>query len=476
MILKGYLFSIGYAFLCLLIGLLVYKIGVPKKYTRKIVHILVGFEWLILNRFFGDGIHLLVVCVFFLGVLFVTYKKNLMPMISSDGENAPGTVYYAVAMTGVAIVSMFYRDVMVPFGIAIGCTSIGDGFAGIIGQIIKRNNPKIYKNKSLYGTLANVAMSFLCAFLISYFFEFDLKTYECLIIAIVAAQLEVVTGYGLDNISITWGITALTCFIVNFDGYIHYIVPILLTIPVIAFVLEKKSLTYGGLVGAIVLDIIVSVTFGNLGFVLLLSFLVLGIVVDKIKAKYSAEVSENRIDRSRSIKQVLANGFAPAVFAILYFVTHNYVFFVGYTASLAEALSDTFGSGIGVFSKRTFDPFRFKWVEKGLSGGMSGVGTLSSLLGSLIICLIALVWHRSALVLLVTFLSGFAGAVFDSFLGSVCQVKYRCSVCKKITEQKEHCGSAAVMCSGIRFVDNNFVNVASSCFAGALAAIIWTVF
>ena len=65
-ILYGYLCGIGYAALCLLMSLIIYKLGVSKKITRKIVHILVGFEWVILYHFFGAGLHFLAVCIFFL--------------------------------------------------------------------------------------------------------------------------------------------------------------------------------------------------------------------------------------------------------------------------------------------------------------------------------------------------------------------------------------------------------------------------
>ena len=109
MILKGYLFGIGYALVCLLLSLALYKFGLPKKYTRKVVHILVGFEWMILYHFMGAGVHFLAVCIIFLVLLTVAYKGKLMPMISSDSDNAPGTVYYAIAMTGVALLEPISR-------------------------------------------------------------------------------------------------------------------------------------------------------------------------------------------------------------------------------------------------------------------------------------------------------------------------------------------------------------------------------
>ena len=107
MIIKGYIFSVFYALICLAFAFVLYKIGVAKTTTRKVVHILVGFEWVILNHFMGAGIHFLAVCLLFLLILMVSYRKNLMPMISSDEDNAPGTVYYAVAMSIMATVTLF---------------------------------------------------------------------------------------------------------------------------------------------------------------------------------------------------------------------------------------------------------------------------------------------------------------------------------------------------------------------------------
>ena len=104
MIIKGYIFSILYVLLCVLIAMTVYRLGAPKHVTRKVVHILVGFEWVILYHFFGAASpHFLAVCLLFLLLLALEYKLKLVPIMSSDGDNAPGTVYYAVAMSVMAL-------------------------------------------------------------------------------------------------------------------------------------------------------------------------------------------------------------------------------------------------------------------------------------------------------------------------------------------------------------------------------------
>ena len=73
MILKGYIFAILYALCCLLIAFAAYKLGMEKKYSRKLVHILVSAEWIILYRYVGATYHFIIVCILFLALLSLTY-------------------------------------------------------------------------------------------------------------------------------------------------------------------------------------------------------------------------------------------------------------------------------------------------------------------------------------------------------------------------------------------------------------------
>lgn len=469
--LYGYLTGIGYGVICLIISLVLYKFGIPRKYTRKVVHILVGFEWIFLYHFFGSGPHFLAVCLFFLLLMVIAYKGNLMPMISSDSDNAPGTVYYAVAMTGVAIVGCFVPEVMLPFGVGIFCTSIGDGLAGFVGQLVVKCNPKVYGNKTLLGAVANFVMSFLSASLMSLIFDMGLSVWHSLAIATLSMLLELITGFGFDNITITWGVTALTYGFMYFSGMGNYIVPILVTPLIIAFALAKRALTYGGVAVAVIMDIVISLALGNFGFVLLTTFFVGSIVIDKIKRKKKDLSSDDGMkgDR-RDYMQVIANGLIPTLSALLFYVSGRAIFICAFVASLAEAFSDTVASGIGAFSARTFDPFRMSECSNGLSGGMSLLGTLASLIAAVVIGLVALAFGATDIwMTLIAVGSGFVGAVFDSFLGSVFQVKYKCRICDKITEKEAHCGCPTDKYSGLSLIDNDIVNLLSALFAAALS-------
>lgn len=473
MYIKGYIFGVLYAFVCLFIALVAYKLGMPKRYSRKLVHILVGAEWIILSHYMGATVHFLVVCLFFAVVLAIAHFKNLMPMISSESDNAPGTVYYAVAMSVMSAICLFMPDLMLPFGIGVFCTSVGDGFAGIFGQLIKKHNPKIYGNKTLFGFLANFVFSSVTAIVFTVVFDMEIRIWQCFMIGLLAAGLELITVFGLDNISITVGTAFLAYAFINYPIINSFIVPIVLTPFVIAAVLEKKVLTKSGLLLAMILDAVVSLTLGNFGFVLLLSFLFGSVIVDKIKKRRKITDTITKKGECRDAVQVIANGLVPMMMALLFSGTMNFAFVVGYITALAEAFADTAASGMGVYASNVYDIFKMKKTKSGLSGGMSVIGTSASLVGAIIIGLIALAFGALNLPLLVIAVAcAFAGAVFDSLLGSLVQVKYRCKVCGEITEREVHCKKLTDKYSGFEFFDNDVVNFLSGLFSAVLAVII----
>ena len=474
MIVKGYLFSILYGLACLVLGLLAYKLGAPKKYSRKIVHILVGFEWVILYHYFGAGsAHFLAVCLAFTALLAISYRKDLLPMISSEGANAPGTVYYGVAMSVMAVICLFLPEMTVHFGIGVFCTSLGDGVAGIVGQAVRRHNPKIYGEKSLFGTLAGLAACVGVLFTFRAVFELPLTWWHCLLVAVFACELELFMGSGLDNLTVTLGSAVLAfsfCYTPRIEGYI---LPIILTPLMIAAVYKKKALSLGGILGAVFLDICVSLVFGNFGFTLLVVFLVGGVLADRVRSHIKGKRSEKH--ECRDVFQVFSNGFAAMVCAALYLNFENRIFLMAFIATLAEALADTAASGIGAAAKRVYDVFRFRKCENGLSGGMSLIGTAAAAAAAHIATLVALAFGEINYTeaLLITAIA-FAGCIFDSFLGSLVQAKYKCEVCNKTVEVPTHCGADTQRISGFGIITNNAVNFFSTVFTAVLAAALFS--
>ena len=82
---------------------------------------------------------------------------------------------------------------MLPFGICIFCTSLGDGFAGIVGQLIKKRNPKLFRNKSLWGFVTNLVVSFVTALI------FNAVFYNAMPVHAVEHLIEFMVDFANDN-------------------------------------------------------------------------------------------------------------------------------------------------------------------------------------------------------------------------------------------------------------------------------------
>jgi uncharacterized protein (TIGR00297 family) len=167
--------------------------------------------------------------------------------------------------------------------------------------------------------------------------------------------------------------------------------------------------------------------------------------------------------------QVLANGGVAALCALL---TPWAAWAAGaFAGALAAAAADTWSTEIGGRGGRrprlitTFAP-----VDAGTSGGITLVGTLGGAAGA---ALIAALGHLTGLapsrVALAVGAGGFCGMLFDSFLGAMLQVRWRCRHCGTVTESRNHaCASPALApASGLAWMTNDTVNLAAT-LVGAL--------
>jgi uncharacterized protein (TIGR00297 family) len=176
-------------------------------------------------------------------------------------------------------------------------------------------------------------------------------------------------------------------------------------------------------------------------FLLLLIFLVICYTVTMWKyAKKSRNGAAQGKKGERGAKNVLANGIIPLAIAILSEpldqVAGGLPGFM-FIAALSVATADTFASEIGIMAKRPrlITDLR-EVVEPGVDGGISILGTVSALFGSLLISffgfqLITDKWLASASHTLVAnwwtipvlAILGFIGCQIDSLLGATLQSK-----------------------------------------------------
>ena len=249
---------------------------------------------------------------------------------------------------------------------------------------------------------------------------------------------------------------------------------------------RKGGLTREGLLAGI----LVGFTTGALGsyawWLLLVAFFLSSTALTMYKAKAKAIFKEKfQKTGRRDAYQVFANG-GPGSLAAIALALSNLLgnpttkplmaFFVG---TMASVTADTWATELGVLSKR--NPrliIGFQEVEKGTSGAVSPLGELATVLASLFIGFLALVFSflpQSALYpasFIHGVVGGVAGCTIDSLMGATIQGFYKCQVCGKETEKPIHCGAPAKLLRGSRKVGNDLVNFTSSTLAGLICALL----
>ena len=165
----------------------------------------------------------------------------------------------------------------------------------------------------------------------------------------------------------------------------------------------------------------------------------------------------------RDIIQVYANGGIAFLLSIIYFLNNDPVYIYLFASSVAAAMSDTWGTEFGKLSKhKPVSITSLKSIDHGISGGITRIGTLGSLLGSSIIGFST--WFMIPIPTHIVYgiiLSGLLSSLFDSILGDIFQGKYR-KQNGEIIEVKE---KDSLLIKGYPWINNDLVNLLNTTFS-----------
>ena len=210
---------------------------------------------------------------------------------------------------------------------------------------------------------------------------------------------------------------------------------------------------------------------------MLLFFLFAGVLSKFAKMRTTVDAeSIQKKGSKRDGMQVFANGGMALVAAVLYGLSPSIVPLVMFASSVAEAASDTFAGEIGILSKgQPVSIITGRKMKPGLSGAVSALGSIAGLLGSLFI---ALYWMsnffplegKSFAYASVVAISGFFGCLMDSVLGATVQAHYYDQERDCLTEHPTVNGEKLPLERGIRWIDNDLVNLMSNVVATLLGA------
>jgi uncharacterized protein (TIGR00297 family) len=196
----------------------------------------------------------------------------------------------------------------------------------------------------------------------------------------------------------------------------------------IALFLPRKVLTTAGIYHAWILGIVIWGCLGWQGYIVILSYLIVGSGVTRIgkDIKEAKGIAEKR-DGARGPENLWGSAATGAVCAIGYAIAPSPLWLLAYVASLSTKLADTTASEIGkAYGKSTFLITTLKPVPAGTEGAVSLEGTIAGIIGSLLIAAIG--WAVGLLAspwdLLWCAIAAFIATNIESLIGATLQEKY----------------------------------------------------
>ena len=212
-----------------------------------------------------------------------------------------------------------------------------------------------------------------------------------------------------------------------------FLLGFLVNFVLISLFFRVPLMTKGGWISAGVLGSILWGCLSWQGWSSVVIYLLFGSLVTKIGYKFKNEkgIAEKRGGK-RGPENVWGSAATGLFFAIMVKLNFtNLVFYkIGFAASFAAKLADTFGSEIGKrFGRNTYLITSFRKVERGTEGGISLEGTAASALGAIFMSLIMFFLNiiSTKYQFLIVAIAGFIATISESFIGAKFQDKYRLS-------------------------------------------------
>lgn len=180
-----------------------------KESSRKFIHIMLGNWWVIAMYFFTNVWFAAFAPATFIIINYISYKKDIIKVMEREQQDGLGTVYYAISLFILVIVS---------FGIynrpSLGLIpnlvmAYGDGLAGLLGRIIKSKKYKLSNSKkSVAGSITMFIIStlliggYLAFWHSQIFWETPHWPLVSALIGFAITAIEAISVKGTDNITV----------------------------------------------------------------------------------------------------------------------------------------------------------------------------------------------------------------------------------------------------------------------------------
>jgi len=461
------------------------QLTIRHEYRRQAIHVLIGMIVLIFP-FLHIQYLVALSLMLFLFILLLPRSSKLWRILTYSGASTRrpmGALCLSGSMSILLLIAWIltftsYEFPIFLIGEAIAITTFGDGIATILrvteqakhgslddisysGRRVKPESVRVSLTLLFVGTV----FASLIGLWITYWTEpipFQLIFFISVIGAVTGALLECVSTKIHDNITVPIGSAMVMWLFASFGYSVSYTYMLL----AFAFALVLGYLAYragiadmSGLLSATLVGVLIIAFTDVWWFLLLLTFYLLGGGFTNYKYGYkqSLGIAQGK-GGARGYKNVFSNSLVAIVASIGYTIFPHAanIFLYIYLGSVATATGDTLASEIGTTYKgKPRMITTLKEVEPGVDGGVSSLGEIAAIFGSMVIALFALlvgvieIDQYYLLGMSIITISGFVGTNIDSLLGATMQKR------------------------GI--LSNNGVNLAATIAGGVVAGVMWIV-
>lgn len=442
--------------------------------SRKFVHVGLSNWWLIAMLFFDNWIWASILPACFIVINLLNLKFNFIKGIERPKtQKSLGTVYYCVALTILSVVLFRTEQLKYIGAIAVLILGYADGIGGLISEYLGKHEFG-FGHKTAEGSFAVFTISFVISYvLFNMLLYSDLALEYSFFIACFATMIELFSVGGIDNLTLPLGTALVTYMLIREPLFTKFSLAFAISGLVVWVALLNRMLSYAGGISAMVLGVIMFYYDGPVAALAVIFFFLTSAILEH----YHNIPKEEKV---KSFVQVMENAIPFIMFGLMYYGTNSEVALVCLYTAIAGACSDTWGSGIGYYSKeKVLNVLTFKPIKKGESGGITMLGTFGEFLGALAIALMSLLLGGKNMVAraLIILVFGFFTAYLDSIFGILLQVKYYNKKTGDLKETKPKDMTGYEKISGYGFIDNSMVNfltiMISSLLAGMLAFLVF---
>lgn len=243
--------------------------------------------------------------------------------------------------------------------------------------------------------------------------------------------------------------------------------------------LKKKSVSISGFLSMLVISSFFIWNNGVGALIVLFSMFLSSSLITKYKHEFKAQLTDKVLKKSgpRDAIQAISNlGIASLCF-VLFSITKESDYLIAMACSVAASNADSWASEIGVLSKSKPRLItNFKECKPGISGGVSWLGTLAGLFGSMFIALIVCMLKNEIGIDLEIFdlfwivsVFGFIGIFIDSLLGATVQIIYT----DNVGNETENNQNAVTKSRGVKWINNDMVNFLTTLIIAILVLMIF---